>query len=120
MHLKGTRAGLLAGLGLIAIVSQFYRSSLGVIAPELVRDLSLSPQALGLAGGVFFLALGTVQVPVGMSFDRIGPRRTVAWISVFAVAGALWMSLAHWPRADRRALPGRRRLRGQLRRAWSC
>ena len=94
MILKGTRAGLLVGLGLITIVSQFFRSSLSVIAPELVRDLSLSPQALGLAGGTFFLALGLVQVPVGMSFDRVGPRRTVAWISVFAVAGAIWMSLA--------------------------
>ena len=94
MQLKGTRAGLLAGLGLIAILSQFYRSSIGVIAPELVRDLSLSPQALGLAGGIFFLALGVVQIPVGMSFDRVGPRRTVAWISVFAVAGAIWMAMA--------------------------
>lgn len=94
MQLKGTRTGLLVGLGLVAIVSQFFRSSLGVIAPELVRDLALSPQALGLAGGVFFLALGVVQVPVGMSFDRVGPRRTVASISAFAVAGALWMSVA--------------------------
>jgi MFS family permease len=94
VQLKGTRAGLLIGLGLIAVVSQFFRSSLGVIAPELVRDLALSPQALGLAGGVFFLALGVVQIPVGMSFDRVGPRRTVAWISAFAVAGALWMSVA--------------------------
>ena len=48
-RLKGTRAGLLVGLGLIAMVSQFFRSSLGVIAPELVRDLALSPQTLGLA-----------------------------------------------------------------------
>ncbi len=93
-RLKGTRAGLLVGLGLIAMVSQFFRSSLGVIAPELVRDLALSPQTLGLAGGIFFLALGVVQIPVGMSFDRVGPRRTVAWISVFAVLGALSMSVA--------------------------
>jgi MFS family permease len=94
MSLRGSRTGLLIGLSLIAIVSQFFRSSIGVIAPELVRELSLSPQALGLAGGVFFLALGVAQVPVGMSFDRIGPRLTVAWISVFALAGTFWMSLA--------------------------
>ena len=94
MSLRGSRTGLLIGLSLIAIVSQFFRSSIGVIAPELVRELSLSPQALGLAGGVFFLALGVAQVPVGMSFDRIGPRLTVAWISVFALAGTFWMSVA--------------------------
>ena len=89
MQIQGTHAGLLIGLALLTIVSQFFRSSLGVIAPELVRDLALSPQMLGLAGGVFFFALGVIQIPVGMSFDRIGPRLTVAWVSGFAVVGAV-------------------------------
>ena len=93
MKLQGSRTGLIAGLVTIAIVSQFLRSSLGVIAPDLIRDLSLSPQALGLAGGMFFLALGVAQVPVGMSFDRIGPRLTVAWVSVFALAGTVVFGL---------------------------
>lgn len=95
MSLRGTRAGLLASLALVAIVSQFFRSSIAVIAPELVQDLSLTPQMLGLAGGVFFLALGTSQIPVGMSFDRLGPRWTLAWVSVFALVGTVWMALAH-------------------------
>nr|HPU52786.1 hypothetical protein [Burkholderiaceae bacterium] len=73
-RLPGSRAGVMAGLALVAIVSQFFRSSVAVIAPDLIRDLALSPQMLGLAGGVFFLALGVTQVPVGMSFGRIGPR----------------------------------------------
>ena len=93
-RLEGTRAGLLLALALVTIVSQFFRSSLGVIAPELIRDLALSPQALGLAGGMFFFALGVAQIPVGMSFDRIGPRLTVTWVSVFALAGAFVMSIA--------------------------
>jgi len=93
-RLRGTRAGLLLALALITIVSQFFRSSLGVIAPELIHDLALSPQTLGLAGGMFFFALGVAQIPVGMSFDRIGPRLTVTWVSVFALAGALAMSVA--------------------------
>jgi len=92
--LKGTRAGLLLALSLVTIVSQFFRSSIAVIAPELIQDLALSPQTLGLAGGMFFLALGAAQIPVGMSFDRIGPRLTVVWLSVFALAGALAMSVA--------------------------
>lgn len=94
MRVVGTRGALLVGLALITIVSQFFRSSLGVIAPELIRDLSLSPQTLGLAGGIFFFALGCSQIPVGMSFDRIGPRMTFAWVSVFALAGAFWTSRA--------------------------
>lgn len=94
MSLRGTRAGLLLSLALVAIVSQFFRSSIGVIAPELVEDLALTPQTLGLAGGVFFFALGVSQIPVGMSFDRLGPRLTLAWVSVFALVGTVWMSLA--------------------------
>ena len=92
--LAGSRAGLLAGLAMIAIASQFFRSSLSVIAPDLIRDLSLTPQSLGMAGGMFFFALGVAQVPVGMAFDRIGPRMTVAWVSVFALAGAATLAVA--------------------------
>lgn len=94
VRLRGTRGGLVLGLSMLAVLSQFYRSSIAVVAPELVRDLSLTPQALGLAGGVFFLALGIVQVPVGMAFDRVGPRLTVASISALALAGALVLAFA--------------------------
>jgi MFS family permease len=94
-RLAGTRTGLLIGLALIIIASQFFRSSLAVIAPELADELSLTPQVLGLAGGMFFLAIGVSQVPVGMSFDRIGPRRTVVWVSVFAIIGTVMMALAN-------------------------
>lgn len=93
-RLAGTRTGLLLGLALVIIISQFFRSSLSVIAPELSRDLALSPQMLGLAGGMFFFSLGVSQVPVGMSFDRIGPRRTVVWVSIFAIAGTLLVGSA--------------------------
>ena len=94
LRLPGTRTGVMAGLALVAIVSQFFRSSVAVIAPELIRDLSLSPQMLGLAGGMFFFALGVAQVPVGMGFDRIGPRYTLAWVSVFALMGSMLMAMA--------------------------
>ena len=93
-RLPGTRAGVLLGLSLATIISQFFRSSVAVIAPELITDLSLSPLMLGLAGGIFFLALGFSQVPVGMSFDRIGPRFTLAWASVFAFVGAMGVAMA--------------------------
>ena len=94
LRLPGTRTGVMAGLALVAIVSQFFRSSVAVIAPELIRDLSLSPQMLGLAGGMFFFALGVAQVPVGMGFDRIGPRLTLAWVSVFAIVGSMLVAMA--------------------------
>jgi predicted MFS family arabinose efflux permease len=81
-------------LAALTAVSQFYRASLSAIAPEVSRDLALSPDALGLANGIFFLALGVVQLPVGMIFDRVGPRRTIGALTVLAVAGSLLHAVA--------------------------
>jgi len=78
----------------ITCLSQFYRVSNSVIAPELTRDLGLSARQLGWAGSAFFFALFAVQVPVGMWFDRYGARRTVASLSVLAMLGALWIATA--------------------------
>src|SRR5689334_20191933 len=78
----------------VTCLSQFYRVSNSVIAPELTRDLGLSARQLGWAGSAFFFALFAVQVPVGMWFDRYGARRTVAALSVLAMLGALWIATA--------------------------
>jgi MFS family permease len=81
-------------LAATTILSQFFRASTSVIAPELIQDLSLSPEALGFASGSFFLALLLSQIFVGVLFDRIGPRITVSALSVLMVAGALLHSVA--------------------------
>lgn len=89
-----TAAVLLAMLAATTILSQFFRASTSVIGPELIRDLSLSPEALGFANGAFFLALLLPQVLVGVLFDRIGPRITVSLLSVLMVAGAALHAVA--------------------------
>src|SRR3954464_2282777 len=85
---------LLALLIAVTCLSQFYRVSNSVIAPELARDLDLSARQLGWAGSAFFFALFAVQIPVGMWFDRFGARRTVAALSLLAMAGSLWIARA--------------------------
>jgi MFS family permease len=85
----GAAAILIAMLSATTILSQFFRSSTTVIAPELIRDLALTPEALGLANSAFFFALLAIQVPVGILFDRVGVRLTVAGLAILAVAGAL-------------------------------
>jgi predicted MFS family arabinose efflux permease len=85
---------LLLLLVAITCLSQFYRVSNSVIAPELTRDLGLSARQLGWAGSAFFFALFAVQIPVGMWFDRYGARRTVAVLSILAMVGALWIATA--------------------------
>ena len=85
---------LLALLIAVTCLSQFYRVSNSVIAPELTRDLDLSARQLGWAGSAFFFALFAVQIPVGMWFHRFGARRTVAALSLLAMLGSLWIARA--------------------------
>jgi sugar phosphate permease len=70
-------------------MSQFFRSFLAVIAPELTVELNLSPGDLGLMSAAWFAAFAIAQFPVGWALDRFGPRRTVSLGMMAAVAGAL-------------------------------
>ena len=99
---------LLLLLTAVTCLSQFYRVSNSVIAPELARDLHLSARQLGWAGSAFFFALFAVQIPVGLWFDRFGARRTVAALSLLAAAGSVWIANA----SDAASLIGGRLLVG--------
>ncbi len=70
------------------LLSQFYRSSVGVLAPELMSRLSLAPEELGRLGGIFFLAFACAQLPLGILLDRYGPRATTSLVLVGAALGA--------------------------------
>ena len=74
--------------------SQFYRASPAVIAPDLMRDLALSSEAIGGIAGAFFLAFGLAQIPVGILLDRFGPRRSMSALFVVAVLGAMIFAMA--------------------------
>jgi MFS family permease len=78
----------------ITLASQFFRASTSALGPELMRDLSLSPQGLGLANAAFFVSLTAAQIPIGMLFDRFGPRRVVTSLTVFTVLGAALHAVA--------------------------
>ena len=71
------------------VISMFYRAANGVIAPELMAELSMQPSTMGFVTGVFFLVFAAAQIPVGMALDRFGPRKVVSSLSLIAVAGAV-------------------------------
>jgi predicted MFS family arabinose efflux permease len=85
---------LFLALALMTGASQFHRAALGVVGPELAADLGAGPGLLGAANGAFFLALLLLQIPVGLALDRLGPRRTVAVLSLPAALGAVLQGLA--------------------------
>ena len=77
------------------VLSQFYRSFLAVIAPELAVELSLGPQALGNLHALWILASVIKLVTTFAALDTLGPRRTVSAQMLAAVAGALLFATAH-------------------------
>jgi sugar phosphate permease len=74
--------------------SQFFRAAPAVIAPDLMQELSLSAEVIGSAAGLFFLAFGLAQLPVGVLLDRFGPRRTMCCFFLVAAAGTVVFSQA--------------------------
>ena len=70
-------------------LSQFYRASNAVIAPQLTNDLCLDTQGLGLISASFFYAFALTQIPISMLLDKVGPRRMMTALSLLGTVGAL-------------------------------
>lgn len=83
-----------ASLAGLAIMSQFFRTMVAVIAPELTAEFALSGRGLAAISGVFFVAHASMQLPMGIAMDRFGPRRTLSGMLVFALAGSAVFALA--------------------------
>jgi len=74
--------------GSLFVISQFYRVSNAVIAPELQSDLSLSAESLGFLSAMFFYSFAVAQIPLALFLDRLGSRLTMSVLSLIGAAGA--------------------------------
>ena len=80
------------------VASHFFRASNVTIGLDLMRDLSIGPEALGGLTGAFFFGFAAMQIPCGFFFDRYGPRRTVVGMLILATIGGIVFTLAPtWP-----------------------
>jgi MFS family permease len=75
-------------LSALFILSQFYRVSNAVIAPNLIEDLGLNAETLGILGGAFFYSFALLQIPMGPMLDRIGPRIINTFFPLIGALGA--------------------------------
>ncbi len=66
-----------------------FRIATGLIAPDLSREFTLSAAELGLVSSVFFFAFGLAQLPLGVAFDRFGPRPIALGLFAVAIFGAI-------------------------------
>ena len=76
------------------MLSQFYRSFLAIVAPNLTQELGLGPAELGALSGVWFGTFAFAQFPIGWALDSFGPRRTLAGAMLAAVTGAFLFAAA--------------------------
>ena len=94
------RRGLIivATLATAYVASHFFRAANVTIGLELMRDLSIGPEALGTLTGAFFFGFAAMQIPCGFFFDRFGPRATIVGMLVLAtIGGAVFTAAATWP-----------------------
>lgn len=93
MIFKGSRISrrwiVLFAACMLFVLSQFYRASIAVITPNLIRDLGLDTQGLSLVSAAFFYTFAVMQIPIVMYLDAIGPRIAMTVLSLLGVAGAL-------------------------------
>jgi sugar phosphate permease len=76
-------------------LSQFYRATNAVISPQLLNDLHLDTEGLGLLSAAFFYSFALVQIPITVFLDRIGPKRMMTALSIVGIMGILLFSTAH-------------------------
>ena len=88
---------LVATLGAIYILSQFLRNSVGVIAPDLALELSLSASQIGILASAFFFAFASAQIPLGVALDRYGPKICMLVCGAIAIGGAVLFATATTP-----------------------
>jgi MFS family permease len=94
-RLSATAPAVVATLGVLYIVSQFLRNSVGVIAPDLATEIGLSPIEIGLLSSIYFFVFAATQLPLGVALDRFGPKLCMLVSIGFTVLGCLLFAVAH-------------------------
>ncbi len=73
----------------LIVLSQFFRSSNGVIAPDLMADLGLTAEDIGVLSSSFFFVFALLQIPLGILLDRFGARYVLSALMLLTIAGSL-------------------------------
>lgn len=75
-------------------MSYLLRAVNAVVAPDLVKDLGLSPGQLGLLTAAYLGAFALFQLPLGVLLDRYGPRKVQAGLLTVAATGSAAFAFA--------------------------
>lgn len=75
-------------------LSYLFRVVNAVIAPDLISELDLQADSLGLLTAAYFLSFAAFQIPLGVLLDQYGPRRIESTLLLFAALGAVVFATA--------------------------
>jgi len=84
--------GVLLGSGIL--VSFLDRINLSAAAPQLQRELGIGPVEMGFLFSAFYWPYAALQIPLGLSVDRLGVTRIGRWGALLWTAASAVTSLA--------------------------
>lgn len=76
------------------VLGAFYRTVTAVLAPDMIDELGLGAEEIGLLTSIYFLVFAAAQLPLGVLLDRYGARIVTAALFVIAGLGCLMFSMA--------------------------
>jgi MFS family permease len=85
-----------------ALATTFYcyetllQVSPGVMVNDLMKAFSANAAQLGLLASIYFYAYSSMQIPVGILIDRLGPRRLLTVATLICGSGALIFSFSQF------------------------
>jgi MFS family permease len=68
----------------------------GVMVSDLMKAFSVNAGQLGLLAAIYFYAYSSMQIPVGMLIDKLGPRRLLTIAAFVCGTGALLFASAQF------------------------
>jgi len=66
-----------------------------VMVPELMHSFNVNAAALGNLSAVYFYAYASMQIPLGVLLDRLGPRRLLSVAALLCAIGSFLFGAAH-------------------------
>ncbi|MGK2909759.1 MAG: MFS transporter [Sphingobium sp.] len=72
------RLGVLGLISIATLLNYMDRAVMGVAAPSLTKELSISPEMMGFIFSAFSWTYAAAQIPGGLVLDRLGTRITYA------------------------------------------
>ncbi|MCC7573734.1 MAG: MFS transporter [Candidatus Methanofastidiosum sp.] len=85
---------LLLALSLVYFFVYFHRVSSAVISKDLLNEFGVSALSLGLLSSMYFYSYSLFQIPVGILSDTLGPRKTIAFLTIFSAIGSFLFGIA--------------------------